>query len=62
MKTLPQGPTMASMTPAIEGDDSAARSGRSITPYDSIVTRMSRQRTPRKPSTVAMPTSLRFLA
>ena len=62
MKTLPQGPTMASMTPAIEGDDNAAKSGRSITPNDSIVTRMSRQRTPRKPSTVATPTTLRFLA
>ena len=31
-KTLPQGPTMASMTPAIDGEASAARSGRSITP------------------------------
>src|SRR5258708_32939525 len=32
MNTLPHGPTMASMTPAIEGDDNAARHGPSITP------------------------------
>ncbi len=62
MKTLPHGPTIASMTPAIEGEATAARSGRSSTPYDSMVTSTSRQRTPRKPSTVATPTSLRFFA
>ena len=39
----------------MEGEGSAARSTRSSTPYDSMVTRTRRQSTPRKPSTVARP-------
>ena len=43
MKTRPHGPTIASMTPAIDGVGSAARSGRSRIPYENIVTSTSRQ-------------------
>ena len=62
MNTVPQRPTRASMTPASDGGCSAARSGRSRAPYESMVTSTSSPRTPRKPSTVAIPTSLRLRA
>ncbi len=62
MNFAPQGPTMASMTPATEGARSPAISSRGSTPSESTVTATSNVVTMTKPMIVARPTSSRFLA
>ncbi|MNP59557.1 hypothetical protein D3C76_1545600 [compost metagenome] len=58
----PQGPTMCSSTEANEGFCNPASSGWVITPSDSTLTSTSSASTPRKPITVALPTSERRCA
>ena len=62
MKIAPQGPTAAASTPPTEGWLSCWISARGMTPKDRIDTDANSASTPRKPITVAMPTSSRFLA
>ena len=61
-KAAPHLPTTCSRTYAIDGFFRAASSGCFITPSDSTFTNTNSANTPKKLSTVALPTSLRFSA
>ena len=58
MNTAPQGPTMACITPAMEGSRSPARSGRSEDSVREQGDENEQAQDAEKPSTVATPTSL----
>ncbi|MCY1384080.1 hypothetical protein D9M69_722840 [compost metagenome] len=62
MNNAPHGPTIRSSTPASDGFCRAASSGWLMIPSDSRFTSTSSANTPRKPMTVARPTSARFSA
>ncbi|MCY1535903.1 hypothetical protein D9M68_713290 [compost metagenome] len=62
MSTAPQWPTTLSSTPAIDGFFRPDSWAWARMPWDSTLTSTSSRSTPMKPTTVALPTSLRFSA
>ena len=62
MNFAPQGPTAAASTPPTDGWLSAWISARGMTPKARMDTDANSASTPRKPTTVALPTSERFCA
>ncbi|MNL61136.1 hypothetical protein D3C87_1850210 [compost metagenome] len=62
ISNAPHGPTICSSTAASDGFCKVANSGWLMMPSDSTLTSTSNANTPRKPMTVARPTSERFSA